>query len=269
MNESRSARFGRQQRPLGGHFLPAAAPGPALGGADGDAEKRCCDTEARGGGGGAGFGAGGVGLANAAGGGVGFGGDGGGGAGFVNAAAGVRVDGESVGGVEDVGFVPVLVVGRVATGGFDGDCPLRFCSVVVGDVGVSVCFVLSVLAGGFVPIAAVPLPACGSVVPPAPGKAFCLGMVDPCSAVLGARLAGVAPAPPGFAVALIEALGGVGSLPCWISDARCATAGGSDGPTAPCWRPAAATGAGLLMTVLMTVVLWMLLKMMLLAGAAT
>ena len=72
---------------------------------------------------------------------------------------------------------------------------------------------------------------------------------------------------PAFAFTLIEALGGVGSLPCWMSAARCETAAGSAGPAAP-WAPAAA-GAGLLMTVLMTVVLWMLLKMMLLRGAAT
>jgi hypothetical protein len=85
--------------------------------------------------------------------------------------------------------------------------------------------------------------------------------------VFGASPAGVAPALPAFAVALIEALGGVGSLPCWISVARWATAAGSDGPTAPCWRLAA--GAGLLMTVLMTVVLWMLAKMMLFGGALT
>jgi len=82
-------------------------------------------------------------------------------------------------------------------------------------------------------------------------------------------LAGVVAALPAFAFTLIEALGGVGSLPCWISVARCETAAGSAGPTAPCWAPAAAAGAGLLMTVLMTVVLWMLLKMMLLRGAAT
>ena len=84
----------------------------------------------------------------------------------------------------------------------DGDGPPRFCSVVLGDVVVGVCFALrllvgdvvvgacfafSVLVGGVcfafagapVPIAVDPLLACGSEVPPAPGKAFCLGMVDP------------------------------------------------------------------------------------------
>jgi hypothetical protein len=80
-------------------------------------------------------------------------------------------------------------------------------------------------------------------------------------------LAGVVAVLPAFAFTLIEALCGVGSLPCWISAARCETAAGSAGPAAP--APAAAAGAGLLMTVLMTVVLWMLLKMTLFAGAAT
>jgi hypothetical protein len=68
-------------------------------------------------------------------------------------------------------------------------------------------------------------------------------------------------------VTLIDALGGGGNLPCWIKDARCATAAGNDGPTiaaAPARWPSAcagapgasaAAGAGLLMTVLMTVVL--------------
>ena len=98
----------------------------------------------------------------------------------------------------------------------DDDGPPRFCSVVLGDVVVGVCFALSVLVGGVcfalsapvggvvagvcfalsvlvggvcfalrlfagavVPTAVDPLLACGSEVPPAPGKAFCLGMVDP------------------------------------------------------------------------------------------
>jgi hypothetical protein len=94
---------------------------------------------------------------------------------------------------------------------------------------------------------------------------------------LGVRLAGV----PGLAVTLIDALGGGGILPSWIRFARCATAGGNDGPTiaaAPARRPNAcagapgassAAGAGLLMTVLMIVVLWMLLKMMLFGGGTT
>jgi len=35
---------------------------------------------------------------------------------------------------------------------------------------------------------------------------------------------------PGLAAGLIEALGGTGNLPCWISEAFCATEGGSAGP---------------------------------------
>jgi hypothetical protein len=35
---------------------------------------------------------------------------------------------------------------------------------------------------------------------------------------------------PNLAAGLIEALGGTASLPCWISEALCATAGGSAGP---------------------------------------
>jgi hypothetical protein len=87
-------------------------------------------------------------------------------------------------------------------------------------------------------------------------------------------LAGVTPGVPGLAVGLIDALGGTGSLPCWISEARCATAGGSDGPGVPARAAAAAVGelgvaAGWLITVLITVVLWMLAKTMLLGGGAT
>lgn len=82
-------------------------------------------------------------------------------------------------------------------------------------------------------------------------------------------MAGVAPGVPSAALGLIEALGGVGNLPCWISEARCWTCVGKLGPSVvgpgvPVRGPAAAAiaagaGAGLLITVLMTVVLWMLL----------
>jgi hypothetical protein len=90
---------------------------------------------------------------------------------------------------------------------------------------------------------------------------------------------------------LIEALGGIGSFPCWISEAFCATAAGSAGPappgaTPPCpgaalvpsapagtppapGDPGATSAGGRLMTVLMMVVLWILAKMMLFGGAAT
>jgi hypothetical protein len=82
-----------------------------------------------------------------------------------------------------------------------------------------------------------------------------------------------APGAPGFTAVLIEALGGAGSLPCWISVAFCATEGGSAGlaalgattgmpalvPTWPAGDPGA-TGAsgGRLMTVSITLLLWML-----------
>lgn len=97
-------------------------------------------------------------------------------------------------------------------------------------------------------------------------------------------------------IGLIEALGGGGSFPCWISEALCATAGGSAGPAAigiapPCPGAPLAPGGkaaplpfgrmlpapgpigpgcgGRLMTVLMTVVLWILAKIMLFGGGLT
>ena len=74
----------------------------------------------------------------------------------------------------------------------------------------------------------------GSGVPAVPGKAFCLGSVcwGAAVAVGEVRLAGTAPGVPGLAAGLIEALGGGGSLPCCISEARWATAGGNVGLTA-------------------------------------
>lgn len=96
-----------------------------------------------------------------------------------------------------------------------------------------------------------------------------------------------------MAAGLIEALGGTGSFPCWISEAFCATAGGNDGPAPagvapPCPGDTGGTtpplalgrtlpapgatgtgGGGLLMTLLMTVVLWMLAKMTLFRGGTT
>ena len=89
---------------------------------------------------------------------------------------------------------------------------------------------------------------------------------------------------------LIAALGGIGSFPCWISEAFCAAAAGSVGPvpagaTAPCpgaafvpsapgrppapAAPGVTSGGGRLITVLITVVLWILAKMMLFGGGAT
>jgi hypothetical protein len=93
----------------------------------------------------------------------------------------------------------------------------------------------------------------------------------PIGAAVGATLAGVAGASLGLAVGCIVALGGIGALPCWIRAARCATACGTAGP-AGLARPATAgarlpgpgpgpapagNACGRLMTVLMTVVLWM------------
>jgi hypothetical protein len=100
-----------------------------------------------------------------------------------------------------------------------------------------------------------------------------------------------APGTPGLATAgLIDALGGTGALPCWISVALCATDGGSAGVAAPgaatgiaplapigVLAESGTTGAppggggagGRLITVLMTRVLWMLEKIMLFGGGAT
>jgi collagen type IV alpha len=109
-----------------------------------------------------------------------------------------------------------------------------------------------------------------------------------------------APGKLALTAGLIVALGGTGALPCWISVALCATAGGSVGVAPPpCagataaagepGRPIAlapgrlgssrpesgptagdtADGGRLLMTLLMTALLWMLAKMMLFGGGAT
>jgi hypothetical protein len=100
------------------------------------------------------------------------------------------------------------------------------------------------------------------------------GTPDAGGNALGATLAGTAPGAPGLAVGLIDALGGTGSLPCWIIEARCATAGGRAGPAVPARAAAAAVGefgvgVGWLITLLITAVLWMLLKTMLFGGGAT
>ena len=52
-----------------------------------------------------------------------------------------------------------------------------------------------------------------------------------------------APSTAGFTTGFIEALGGTGSLPCWIRVAFCATAGGKVG-VAPTGAGAAVTGGG-------------------------
>ena len=115
-------------------------------------------------------------------------------------------------------------------------------------------------------------PAGGGGAPLAPGTGSALAFGNPCPC--GAVLAEIAPVAPSLAVGLIEALGGIGSLPCWIRDARCATTGGRAGPGVAARAAAAAVGdpgvaGGWLITVLMTVVLWMLLKTTLLGGGAT
>ena len=51
-----------------------------------------------------------------------------------------------------------------------------------------------------------------------------------------------APGKPALTAGLIAALGGTGALPCWISVALCATAGGSVGVAPPC--PGASAAAG-------------------------
>ncbi len=88
---------------------------------------------------------------------------------------------------------------------------------------------------------------------PGTGKALGFGNAWPCGNALGATFAGNGvfgaafcpagmPGAPGLAAGLIEALGGTGSFPCWISVARCATAGGSAGPL-PAWVTPPCPGA--------------------------
>ena len=133
----------------------------------------------------------------------------------------------------------------------------------------------------------------GAPLAPGTGRALVLGKGWVEGSAPGALAGSVAfglpvcPAPgkPALAAGLIVALGGTGALPCWISVALCATAGGSvgvapPGPGAtgepgrpPALAPSPATGAagcgGLLITLLMTALLWMLAKMMLFGGGAT
>ena len=126
----------------------------------------------------------------------------------------------------------------------------------------------------------------GAPLAPGTGSALVLGKGWVEGSALGAFGLPVCPAgAPGklaLAAGLTVALGGTGALPCWISVARCATAGGSVGvapppclgatvaggepgrpmPVAAGPRSGTAAGephcGGLLMTLLMTVVLWML-----------
>jgi hypothetical protein len=140
----------------------------------------------------------------------------------------------------------------------------------------------------------------GVPLAPGTGNALVLGKVwfggSAAGALAGSGAFGLpacpAPGKPVLAAGLIAALGGTGALPCWISVALCATAGGSTGvappgagPATPAGAPGrppalspsrppgpatgAAAGGGLLITLLMTARLWMLAKMMLFGGGAT
>lgn len=120
----------------------------------------------------------------------------------------------------------------------------------------------------------------GAPFSPGTGSVLAFGSVIGCGSAVGATLAGTAPGVPGLAVNLIDALGGSGALPCWISAARWVAAAGRLGPGPACCPDAAAAaaaaglpggaaGGGWLMTLLMTVVLWMLLKMTSFDGGAT
>ena len=140
---------------------------------------------------------------------------------------------------------------------------------------------------GFAVLGAVPDGKGGAPFWPGTGKALALGKASGVTFV-GNGLVDDAPPPAPLGVVtltagLIDALGGTGSFPCWISEALCATAGGRPGvaavggvppaPGTPLAAPApgpAGPGCGRwLITLLMTVVLWMLAKMMLFGGGAT
>jgi hypothetical protein len=135
----------------------------------------------------------------------------------------------------------------------------------------------------------------GAPLPPGTGNVLARGKGwvegSPAGAFAGCTPLGLpnwpagAPGGPVRTAGLIEALGGTGARPCWISVARCATAGGSTGVAPPIWPgaatapgrpfgrpfgpPTAAPGGGLLMTLLITALLWMLAKMMLFGGGTT
>ena len=133
----------------------------------------------------------------------------------------------------------------------------------------------------------------GAPFVPGTGSAFAFGKDWPpwgenAGALAGCTAGAAVPVGPGLRAGLIAALGGTGALPCWIRLARCATDGGSaglaapgaamgipplapGGTTAPSPRcPGAKPGCGgRLITLLMTVVLWMLAKMMLFGGGLT
>ena len=89
----------------------------------------------------------------------------------------------------------------------------------------------------------------GAPLAPGTGSALVLGKDwfggSAFGATAGCVVLGVpagAPGKPVFTAGLIAALGGTGNLPCWISVALCATAGGSVGVAPPC--PGATATAG-------------------------
>jgi len=196
------------------------------------------------------------------------------------------------------GFGPPTAAGAFVAGNLATPAPAGAFGGAVDDGAVPCC------GPGGVTSLALGLPAPGAPVAalggggapfvPGTGNAFARGKGWPCGASAGALAgctfgAAVPVGPAGLMAGLIEALGGTGALPCWISVARCATEGGNAGPAAPGaatgspplapggmaapsgprW-PGAKPGCGeRLITLLMTVVLWMLAKMMLFGGGAT
>src|SRR5437879_6514078 len=93
----------------------------------------------------------------------------------------------------------------------------------------------------------------GAPLAPGTGSELAFGNAWPFGSAFGATLAGCgafagaiwptgAPGVPAFAAGFIDALGGIGSLPCWISEAFCATAGGSAAVAADPGRVAAGDG---------------------------
>jgi hypothetical protein len=89
---------------------------------------------------------------------------------------------------------------------------------------------------GFVAPVAVPGGKGGAPWAPGTGSAFGFGrfcgftVVD--NDLPGVALGAAVPKAAGLIVGLIDALGGTGSFPCWISEARCATEGGKEAAAA-------------------------------------
>jgi hypothetical protein len=90
---------------------------------------------------------------------------------------------------------------------------------------------------GLVTFGVVPGVKGGAPLAPGTGRAFAFGSASGVT-FAGKGLPGVAPGVPGLIAGLIEALGGTGSFPCWIREARCATEGGRDGVAAAGVPPA-------------------------------